>query len=115
MACSCGGARRQMIAARSSVTTTPLLFDEQGFVVLAVNDVEPCVAYLGPFRTATMYVVGYGTEHERVFHRGQATAANEWSSNHGGLPINKTQASLICAHIVTAVLAGNYPTLQEQV
>jgi hypothetical protein len=100
---------------RSASSGPEFQHDEENFVMLAANTAEPCVAYRKAFRTATMFVVGYGTEHERVFHRGQAGAANAWASSHGGLTIRKTTASQLCAHIVEAVLNGDYPTpLQEQ-
>lgn len=95
---------------RTTIEQTGFNLDDDGFVILAANDAEPCVAYTGSFRSATMYVVGYETPYERVFHRGQATSASAWANEHGGLSIRKTRASALCAHIVTAVLDGTYPT-----
>lgn len=85
-----------------------LHYDDGNFLILAANP-DDCEPYTGFARTATIFVVGYGTPHERVFHQGDATAAQSWAQQHS-TTIRKASGANLCKQIMLAVLDHTYPS-----
>lgn len=108
MACGCRG-RPVGPAAKMSNVSPALFYDADNFLILAAND-DNCEAYTGFARTATIFVVGYGTPHERVFHQGDASAAQSWAQQHQAT-IRKASGANLCKSVMEAVLQHDYPSV----
>ena len=108
MACGC---RKRPVgpSAKLSSVSPELFYDDQNFLILAANPDDPEV-YLGYARTSAVFIAGYGTEHERLFHQGNASAAKAWAAEHR-VTLRKASASNVCKQVMEAVLAGTYPSV----
>lgn len=109
MACGCKKRAVGPAARVSNDSNVALMYDENNFLVLAANP-DDCEAYTGFARTATIFVVGYGTPHERVFHQGDSTAAQSWAQQYS-LTIRKASGANLCKQVMLAVLAHDYPSV----
>jgi hypothetical protein len=77
--------------------------DETGTIMLQSSPecVEP---YSGPFRKSTIFVVGYGTEHEQLFTRAQRTQAIA-AARQSKLTFDQVVAGQLCSETVEALFA----------
>jgi uncharacterized Rossmann fold enzyme len=77
--------------------------DETGTIML--QSAPDCVEqYSGPFRKTTVFVVGYGTEHEQIFKRADRTAAIA-AARATSSTFDQVIAGQLCADAVEALLA----------
>lgn len=84
------------------MTTPELKYTTDNVVVLAAND-DDCQPYTGGFRSSSVYIVGYGTKHEKVFHRGQKPAMAAYAQEHS-LDIVQASAGQICDSVMREAL-----------
>ena len=108
MACGC---KKRPVgpAAKLSSVSPALYYDAENFLILAANP-DDCEPYTGFARTASVFVVGYGTEHERVFHQGDSAAAQSWAQTYQ-TTIRKASGANLCKSVMEAVLAHDYPSV----
>lgn len=77
-------------------------------LVLAAND-DDCEPYDGVGAVSSVYVVGYGTEHEKVFLRGKRDSAIQYMKDMrlGWDTLVRVPASKICASVMEeAIIAA---------
>ena len=85
-------------------TTPPLNYTDENVLILQSNP-EDCEPYDGGFRSGTAYVVGYGTDKERVYHRGQKAAMIAYATDNQLQP-QQISPSQVCDEVFRAVLDG---------
>lgn len=77
--------------------------DETGTIMLA--SMPDCTApYQGAFRKSTVFVVGYGTEHEQLFKRSDRAAAIA-AARATKSSLDQVIAGTLCAEAVDALFA----------
>lgn len=75
--------------------------DETGTIML--QSVPECTeAYDGAFRKSTVFIVGYGTEHERVFKRADRNAAIA-AARENKATLDQVIAGQLCAETVESL------------
>lgn len=103
MGCGCSQARDNTFAGRRLKAERELRLNADGLYDLAAAP-EGCVdGYHGFFPTATVYVVGRGTEHERIFRKGDWDEAHRHATQHD-LPLIHVMAKNLCHDAVAPVL-----------
>ena len=75
--------------------------DETGTIMLQ-SEPECIDAYAGPFRKTTVFIVGYGTEHEQVFKRADRTAAIA-AARENKATLDQVIAGQLCSSTVEAL------------
>jgi hypothetical protein len=77
--------------------------DDSGVISLQAypDGTEP---YSGPFRKTTIFVVGYGTEHEQLFRRADRNAAIA-AARENRLTFDQVPAGQICAEAAEALFS----------
>ena len=78
--------------------------DENGLVALssAAECTEP---YHGQFTGASVFIVGRGTEHERLFVRGHKMDAMRWAKQHS-VTLDHVHVTNLCHEPVLALLGA---------
>lgn len=78
--------------------------DETGTIMIqsAPDCIDP---YQGPFRKVTVFVVGYGTEHETLFKKSERTAAIK-KARSGKLTFDQVVAGSLCDEVAVALLGA---------
>jgi hypothetical protein len=110
MGCGCGKSRLPNKMGRFVDVRT----DDYGLVRLSMDGVTTldssnrhCEPYHGVFDGTYLYVVGLGTEHEKLFLRSGRRAAIDYAKEHGDLEIsNLLLARSFCHDTVVAVLGA---------
>lgn len=101
--CKNGGIRVQ----HASIQAAPQL---NAYGLLPLRGFEDCATpYTGNHKAASVYVVGYGTEHERLFRRTDRNAALEYQSTaspDGKLNLFQAPVTQLCADAALAVFGS---------
>lgn len=70
---------------------------------------EDCTTpYVGPYKASTIYIVGYTTEHERLFRRSDRNRALQYQTEASPgtrLSILMAPATMLCSSAVEALYA----------
>jgi hypothetical protein len=78
---------------------------EDNGVYLLQEDLECRTPYSGAFRGATVFIVGYGTEFERVYRRAERKAAIQ-DARENKRTIDQVPARALCHTIMVALLGA---------
>lgn len=74
--------------------------------IYALREAPDCTeAYSGAFRAATVFIVGYGTEHETVYRRGERKTAIE-HARAKKLTIDQVPARSLCNQTMLTLLGA---------
>lgn len=101
MGCGCKDKASLTPDARGLRQTYPVA-DESGTILLH-SDGECSGPYSGPLRNADVIIVGLRTPDERLFLRGQRTAAVKYAQENR-LSFDRVKASQLCVETVAALV-----------
>jgi hypothetical protein len=103
MPCACKDKDALAASARGIARSNPRP-DQEG--IYQLREAPDCnQAYSGAFRAATVFIVGYGTEHETVYRRGERKTAID-HARQAKLTIDQVPARALCHDTMLTLLGA---------